>query len=340
MPDTLVLDKPKRPVVRAARSRRDRASDSLAHRLVTDMPIGIAVMDAKARLLFWNGHAGRLFNLPSLMVEERPDFAQVLASGLALTADQRNGAAQFAALHIANGDRTESDGLLRLTPARGRRLEIQIQGLGRNRWMIMLDDGRGNLPSRPAARDAWVDALTGLANRRHFHDALRERVEGGPSDNKHAVLFIDLDQFGAVNDAMGHAVGDALLCLVAQRLKRESRGDDLLVRLGGDEFAILMTNAGSAEALASRILNGLATPFSVEGRVVRIGASIGIAHAAQTADELMHRAEAALRIAKAAGGGAWHLIDGGLTVEIPHPASLPPARHHYPAELLELPAGE
>jgi diguanylate cyclase (GGDEF)-like protein len=126
------------------------------------------------------------------------------------------------------------------------------------------------------------------------------------------LLMIDLDRFKPVNDTLGHPIGDALLCLVAQRLRRETREEDLLVRLGGDEFLILLASGDRAEALAARVVDILSRPFLVEGQIANIGASVGIArfpeHGPST-DDLMRHADLALYDAKSAGGRAWRVFD-------------------------------
>jgi diguanylate cyclase (GGDEF)-like protein len=123
--------------------------------------------------------------------------------------------------------------------------------------------------------------------------------------------MINLDRFKLINDTLGYAVGDALLCLIAQRLRREVREDDLLARIGGDEFAALLTSGVHAEALAARVLDSLTRPFLVEGHIVTIAASIGIARFPQPgsdADDLMRHAHLALDAAKTAGRRIWRVF--------------------------------
>jgi diguanylate cyclase (GGDEF)-like protein len=151
-----------------------------------------------------------------------------------------------------------------------------------------------------------------LSNRRHFNQVLRTLVEGATLGSRHALLMIDLDRFRAINDRLGHPVGDALLCLAAQRLRRETRGEDLLVRLGGDEFLILLAGGDTAEALAARVVDVLSRPFLVEGQIADIGASVGIARFPEhgpSADDLMRHADLALHDAKRAGGRAWRVFE-------------------------------
>jgi diguanylate cyclase (GGDEF)-like protein len=139
----------------------------------------------------------------------------------------------------------------------------------------------------------------------------------GPEDGsapRHAVLLLDLDRFQAVNDRLGRALGDALLSLVGQRLLRETRDDDLVARIGGDDFAILVANGEQTEALAGRLLTLLARPFVVEGHVVNLTASIGIARAApgRSAELLMKQADLAVYAAKTAGRQTWRLYEPAL----------------------------
>lgn len=130
-------------------------------------------------------------------------------------------------------------------------------------------------------RSAFHDGLTGLANRALLLDRLAhaiaqsQRHPGRPF----AVLFLDVDHFKTVNDSLGHQVGDALLCTVAERLERCVRPSDTLARLGGDEFVVLGHDlgVGQAEALAERMLVSLQEPIAVMGQEVVVSASIGVA---------------------------------------------------------------
>lgn len=130
-------------------------------------------------------------------------------------------------------------------------------------------------------RNANFDALTGLANRNRFqdqiaHELLRARRSGQPL----AVMYIDLDRFKAVNDALGHDAGDALLREVAGRLGGCVRASDTLARLGGDEFAAILPEPGSGEAVervGRAMLAALARPIELDGGTARISASIGLA---------------------------------------------------------------
>ncbi len=125
--------------------------------------------------------------------------------------------------------------------------------------------------------------------------------------------MIDLDRFKSINDSLGHSIGDALLCLVAQRLRRETREQDLIARLGGDEFVILLPDGEIAEALAARVVSTLSRPFLVEGHVASISASVGIARyyheQRASSDDLMRHADLALFEAKSAGRQTWRRFE-------------------------------
>ena len=154
------------------------------------------------------------------------------------------------------------------------------------------------------------DHLTGLPNRRVFEEELLRRVADAQSHGSvGAVLLLDLDNFKYVNDAFGHTAGDDLLRSVGRVLKRRIRRDDLLARLGGDEFAILVPSADRAAAsvVGAAVLGALREHVQpIEGRPVRVTASIGIAcydagAAVDDAGEVLAAADRAMYVAKDAG---------------------------------------
>jgi diguanylate cyclase (GGDEF)-like protein/PAS domain S-box-containing protein len=168
---------------------------------------------------------------------------------------------------------------------------------------------------RDLAYRASHDALTGLPNAHHFLDELR--TDSAPDADRRstpgggrAALFVDLDDFKAVNDAYGHEIGDRLLATVARRIDSCLREDDLAARLGGDEFAVLLRgvpDVAAARAVAQRIADALARPASVDGISVDCQASIGLAYAGERgeSDSLLREADTALYTAKAYGKGRW-----------------------------------
>ena len=168
---------------------------------------------------------------------------------------------------------------------------------------------------------AFHDPLTGLANRALFRDRVRHALAGaGRTGQVVEVLFLDLDDFKAVNDGLGHPVGDAVLVAVAERLAACVRAGDTVARLGGDEFAVLVADGGVAgPLLAERIVEALRPPILVGGQEVLARASIGLAAGPPgTAPTDLHRdADLAMYVAKAQGKDRWvdfrpEMLDGFL----------------------------
>lgn len=163
---------------------------------------------------------------------------------------------------------------------------------------------------------ALHDPLTGLANRSLLIDRLEHAMAASARRNEHlAVLFIDLDNFKAVNDLFGHAAGDQLLISAADRIRPCLRSEDTASRMGGDEFVVLLEgieNAGDAALIASRMLDSLQRPFVIGHEEVRIHASIGIAigDAGQSAQRLLRNADAAMYSAKNREPGRYEIYRG------------------------------
>jgi diguanylate cyclase (GGDEF)-like protein len=157
------------------------------------------------------------------------------------------------------------------------------------------------------------DPLTGLRNRAGFAEDIRQFVSHDPGQARLAVLMLDLDRFKAVNDTLGHAAGDLLLCEVARRLRENVRADDMVARLGGDEFVIVQASGcqpEAAEMLAARLLDILCRPYRLLDQDVEIGVSIGIAiceRAELLIDRMLQRADRALYSAKINGRGTWRV---------------------------------
>jgi diguanylate cyclase (GGDEF)-like protein len=161
-------------------------------------------------------------------------------------------------------------------------------------------------------RAARTDTLTGAANRLALYDQFRAL---DASAGSRSVLFIDLDGFKSVNDSYGHAVGDALLREVSERIHATVRVHDTVARLGGDEFAVVcpgLDDAAAATRLAERILEAVRAPFPLGSLTARVDASIGVAHAdaTTTGASLLDAADAAMYSAKRTGKGRVVLADG------------------------------
>ncbi|HMX15874.1 MAG TPA: EAL domain-containing protein [Rhodocyclaceae bacterium] len=167
---------------------------------------------------------------------------------------------------------------------------------------------------------AHHDALTGLCNRFCLEGRLAQSLlEAKREQRTLAVMFIDLDRFKVINDALGHHVGDLLLVQVAERLQSCMRESDIVSRLGGDEFVVVSTrlvDAADAGLVAARILNALDVPYTLEGRVLHATPSIGVSVFPDNGDDpatLMKCADAAMYSAKEKGRNGFQFFTATMT---------------------------
>lgn len=186
-------------------------------------------------------------------------------------------------------------------------------------------------------REARVeqDALTGLPHRGPTLERLEEAISSARrSGSSVAVLYVDLDQFKAVNDTYGHAAGDELLAELAERMRGALRRHETAGRLGGDEFAIIVPGCstdGDLAGIAQRVLDAVSSKLRVAGRFVRISASVGIAvfpRDAQDVTALLARADQAMYRAKALGPGKYAFCHTPSTSE-------PPSSFEFDGEAFE-----
>ena len=231
----------------------------------------------------------------------------------------------------APGDSTRLDRERLLRTGRATMEKRYRRGDGQELWLrvaasLVVEDGEHRMLSicedvtevrraqAQLAHRADHDPLTGLPNRERLRRRLRallEDVAAGASDGV-GLLFLDLDRFKVINDSLGHAAGDRLLREVAARLQRGTPPEDLLSRLGGDEFALVTRDHRNAAALAERLVSVLEAPFTLDGREVTVGASIGVSvregldrTSRDLADEdaLLREADTAMYAAKRTGEG-------------------------------------
>jgi diguanylate cyclase (GGDEF)-like protein len=160
---------------------------------------------------------------------------------------------------------------------------------------------------------ATHDALTGLPNRHSFYEHLHHATKLAEQNNTpFAVVFVDLDGFKPINDALGHSVGDAVLKSVARRLEQSVRKHDVISRYGGDEFVLILMHIQKNEvpSVAHKIISTIALPYEAGGKTVSLTSSVGIAtypDSGHTVDELVAHADAAMYRSKRAGRNSFCL---------------------------------
>jgi diguanylate cyclase (GGDEF)-like protein/PAS domain S-box-containing protein len=200
---------------------------------------------------------------------------------------------------------------LELVRKDGRRVWADLSGVrlpdGETLWMIV-DISAMKAEHDRMERLAFSDNLTGLPNRSELAERLRHAIMEAKSNGTSLVVgFLDLDGFKKVNDTHGHAVGDRLLKVIAERLQGCVRPQDTIARIGGDEFVVLLTrvpNQSEAEAVLSRIRDAISEPVNVMGRSCHVTASMGTAYMPEDGDEadgLLAKADSRMYRDKEAG---------------------------------------
>ena len=259
--------------------RATRRNAELLQALVNMLPVGVAVQDAQGRLLLVNDLLAATLQRPREALVGQQTFG--LVGGGAADVERRR---QAFGRHLASGrqqsrERTlEVDGQARTLLVTGKPVRIFDE---RIMLSTLLDITERKLLEQDLARRAFHDALTGLPNRVLMHDvvnaALARHREAG---TMFALAFIDLDNFKQVNDYYSHAIGDALLQAVTQRVSQSIRGGDTLARISGDEFLLLidpLQRQRDLQPLVERVIDALKQPFVIEGHELLTSASVGAA---------------------------------------------------------------
>jgi diguanylate cyclase (GGDEF)-like protein/PAS domain S-box-containing protein len=295
--------------------------EELLRRITDAMPVGLLQLDTDSSVVY---HNGRLLDIlrGESGASEQPSAgahaqstAPIPSASTLLSSLTEDGASAFdAALAevLADGIDRDVEVDIVLPDGSWRRALTSVRALLRPSGEVngaitcVLDITDSARARQELERRATFDALTHCHNRSSILAALQvelERTDGSTT----GVVYVDLDKFKPVNDSLGHAAGDELLTLVAERLNVASRDQDVVGRLGGDEFLILLRNvpdADSAMGVAQRICNALCTPFKLSCGTVELGASTGVACAeaqSMSADELVKRADAAMYESKSRG---------------------------------------
>ncbi len=290
---------------------------------------GLLTFDTTLAVLITNDRLGRVLNISAAILRRCHTVFEVLEAS-PLFASPLVQQALEACLGIVAGDRQPCS--MDLISVCGHRVfTMLLVDIGNEQWMASFEEITARrIIETQALQQAMRDSLTGLCNRELFEKRVTAALPNGEPAGEApagengrrdlAVMLIDLDRFKTVNDTLGHPIGDALLRLVAKRLLSLVRQDDLVARLGGDEFAILVSPSlgqGAMEILARRIVDVIGRPYLVDGHLVNVGASIGIAVSPRHGrdyNQLMRSADLALYSVKNAGRSSYQVFEPTMDV--------------------------
>lgn len=287
---------------------------------LNNMTHGLCMFDGGQKLIICNGRYASMYNLPEHLTKPGTDLAQILKyrTEIGNLYPQPDDSLIDAALIGKNG----SQHSVRELPD-GRVISIARQTMPDGGWVTVHEDVTERRKTEAKiAHLACHDQLTNLPNRVFFRTKLEEAVGRLQRGKRFAVHCLDLDRFKAVNDTLGHPIGDILLKSVSDRLQDCVQASDFVARLGGDEFAIIQSNVERAEdccSLARRIIDTVSEPYSIDGQQLIIGASIGIAIASgkeTNPDLLLKNADLAMYRAKADGRGTYLIFEQEMDARI------------------------
>jgi len=284
---------------------------------VNNIPQGLVLYDASARIIICNQPYLDMFGL-SPEVAGPGCTIQRLIGHRKETGSFDGDVEEFCAAIIRNVSLGKATRQLTEAPG-GRAIEIVNRPLKGGGWVATIED----ITPRKRAEEkiahlAHYDALTDLPNRVLFREKLEQALRDVKPGEQLAVLYIDIDEFKRVNDALGHAIGDELLKGVAEHLRNCLEGIDVAARLGGDEFAVIQTgirNRLETTQLVDRIYRAIRTPLDCTGHLITTDASIGIALAPGDGlgiDRLLRNADLALYGAKGDGRRTYRFFEAGM----------------------------
>jgi diguanylate cyclase (GGDEF)-like protein/PAS domain S-box-containing protein len=284
-------------------------------------PDAVVAADARYRIVVFNKSAETIFGYAAAEIIGRPleDLMPARFAG-----NHHKHLAAFAREPDPAREMSSRAGLVGLRRDGGEfpveaSISILEEETGPIFFAILRDATEKNRAAQELEHRATHDSLTGLPNRTLFIDRLSHALAMAERDEKLAALmFIDLDGFKRVNDSLGHAAGDELLCAVAQRLLQSVRRSDTVARLGGDEFAVILEqveNVDSVSVIAEKIVAQVQRPFGLAQGEVVVSASVGITICpfdAKTVKELMVDADRAMYFAKVSGKDRFEFYSAGL----------------------------
>ncbi|WP_224704101.1 putative bifunctional diguanylate cyclase/phosphodiesterase [Devosia aquimaris] len=288
---------------------------------VNNISQGLCMMDARGRLVICNEPYARIYNLPAELLTPGTQLDDILNHlfDVGMSADMTR--EEYLAWRRDVIARCEYG--KNIHELNGRTIMMQHHPMKDGGWVSTHEDITEQRQNEARIRHlARHDALTDLPNRIEFLEQMAKTEQNLSRGEMAAVLYIDLDHFKAVNDTLGHAVGDEVIKQASARLWGATRETDVLARLGGDEFALLMReieDASAAAKVADRIIRAISAPMNIGGQQIEIGASIGIAVGpgdGDKTDTLVKNADLALYRAKSEGRSTYHFFENGMDAEL------------------------
>ena len=299
--------------------RRAEDRSRMLKEAVDSLQIGITFSDASGRIVYLNPAEARMhgYEVEELIGREARAFASIQTRRQAPPGNLKEGAAWRR--ESVNLRRSGEEFPVQLTSIPVRDREQRYLGI----VTTCEDISEQKEAEEKINRLAYFDNLTGLPNRGMFLDRLHHSLALAARDGEMlSLVFLDLDNFKDINDTLGHAAGDKLLCDVALRLGACIRESDILARLGGDEFVVLLTSVACQErvsAAVQRMIDIFATPFQIDGRTVYSSASIGIAlypDDSHDASSLFRSADTAMYHAKNEGRAQFRFFSAEMNQKI------------------------
>ena len=288
---------------------------------VNNISIGLCMMDARGRLVICNEPYARIYNLPTHLLRPGTQLEAILSHLFDLGMSGGGTREEYIAWRRDLIGRREYG--KNIHELNGRTIMMQHHPMKDGGWVSTHEDITEQRQNEARIRHlARHDALTDLPNRIEFLDQMAKAEAALQRGEMAAVLYVDLDHFKAVNDTLGHAVGDEVIKQAAVRLWGTTRETDLLARLGGDEFAILLRpieSGDTAARVADRIIKAMSAPMNIGGQQIEIGASVGIAVGpvdGTTTDQLVNNADLALYKAKSEGRSTYHFFETGMDADL------------------------
>ena len=287
-----------------------------------NMSQGLCMFDAEERLLIANDRYAEMYGLTPEAVRPGTTFRQILERRIAMGAYAGSNPEAYIDERLsAVRERIASTKIQTL--ADGRIVSISHQPMAEGGWVATHQDiTQQRISDAKIAHMALHDALTGLPNRVLLNERLEDALTRARRSDLVATHVLDLDHFKQVNDTLGHAAGDKLLRMVADRLRALVRDVDTVARMGGDEFAIMqlaIAQPCDATALAHRIIESVSAPYDIDGHQVVIGTSIGIAMGPIDGDRpelIMRNADMALYRAKGDGRGTYRFFEQAMDTQM------------------------